>query len=549
MLRTLAVLLAFGLAAVLQAPAARAEGRTMIVLDASGSMWGQIEGRTKVEIAREVLAEVLAGVPPETELGLVVYGHRTRGDCADIEVAVAAAPGTGPAIVDFANRTRFQGKTPLTDAVRVAAEALRSTEEKATVILVTDGIETCEADPCALGAELEATGVDFTAHVVGFGLSADDGRAVACLAEATGGAYLPAADAAQLTEALSRTVVAEPAPEPAPEQAPEPEPEPAVLEVNLAATAALAEGGEDLDAGIYWELATPSGETVHYTYGARYETRADPGDYILKMRVDEVAQERPVTLAADSLAEVHFVLNAGVLTLTGRRSAGAEPDPGIYVEAANGAALAYGYGSFTAILPAGELVLKGRQGPAEATRTVALAPGERLHTDIVVGSGIAAVTALYAEGGPPVEGDGIFVEVLSATQSIDGSRQSLAYRYGAGQLDVPAGDYVIRARLGEAAVTTAPFTVEAGGLTEVQVVLGAGVAAFDAPGARMLRIFAAAADIQGNRREFGYSYGTTHQETLPAGAYLVVVDFEGDRPDAEAAFEVVAGQRVEITIP
>ncbi|HMQ28786.1 MAG TPA: VWA domain-containing protein, partial [Acidimicrobiales bacterium] len=191
----------------------------MIVLDASGSMWGQIEGRTKVEIAREVLAEVLAGVPPETELGLVVYGHRTRGDCADIEVAVAAAPGTGPAIVDFANRTRFQGKTPLTDAVRVAAEALRSTEEKATVILVTDGIETCEADPCALGAELEATGVDFTAHVVGFGLSADDGRAVACLAEATGGAYLPAADAAQLTEALSRTVVAEPAPEPAPDVA------------------------------------------------------------------------------------------------------------------------------------------------------------------------------------------------------------------------------------------------------------------------------------------------------------------------------------------
>ena len=536
MLRILAVLLAFGPAVLLHAPAARAEGRTMIVLDASGSMWGQIDGRTKVEIAREVLAEVLAGVPPETELGLVVYGHRTRGDCGDIEVAVAAAPGTGPAIVDFANRTRFQGKTPLTEAVRVAAEALRSTEEKATVILVTDGIETCEADPCALGAELEATGVDFTAHVVGFGLSADEGRAVACLAEATGGLYLPAADAAQLTDALSRTVVAEPAPEPAPE--PEPEPEPAALEVNLAATAALAEGSEDLDADIYWELARPSGETVDYAYGARYQTRADPGDYILKMRIGEVAQERPVTLVADALAEEHFVLNAGVLTLTGRRSEGAEPDDSIYVEAANGAAVAYGYGSFTQVLPAGDLVLKGRQGPAEATRTVTLAPGERLQTDIVVGSGIAAVAALYAEGGPPVEGDGIFFEVLSAAPAIDGSRESLAYRYGAGDLDLPAGEYLLHARIGEAEVTSAPFAVAAGARSEVQVVLGAGVAAISAPGADRITVFDARTDIQGNRREVAFAYGDSYQETLPAGSYVAVAGYPDDRAPAESAFEV-----------
>jgi Ca-activated chloride channel family protein len=86
---------------------------------------------------------------------------------------------------------KFLGKTPLTEAVRRAAAELKSTEEKATVILITDGIETCEADPCALGAELEASGVDFTAHVVGFGLTAEEeGKAVACLAENTGGKYI-----------------------------------------------------------------------------------------------------------------------------------------------------------------------------------------------------------------------------------------------------------------------------------------------------------------------------------------------------------------------
>jgi Ca-activated chloride channel family protein len=545
MLRVVAILVALVSGAILAPPAARAEGRTMIVLDASGSMWGQIEGRTKVEIAREVLGEVLAGVPAESELGLVVYGHRTRGDCGDIEVAVEAAPGTGPAIVDFANRTRFQGKTPLTEAVRIAADALRSTEEKATVILVTDGIETCEADPCALGAELEATGVDFTAHVVGFGLSEDEGRAVACLAEATGGSYLPAADAAQLTDALSRTVAAEPPPEPVPD----PVPQPAALEVNLAATAALAEGAEDLQADIYWELATPSGETVHYTYGARYETRADPGDYVLRMSIGEVAQERPVTLVADALTEEHFVLNAGVLTLTGRRSEGAEPDPAIYVEAANGEVVAYSYGTLTAIIPAGDLVLTGRQGPAEATRTVTLAPGERLETDIVVGSGIAAVSALYADGGPAVEGDAIFFEVLAATAGIDGGREGYAYRYGAGDLDLPAGEFVIQASLGEAQVMSAPFAVAAGARSEVQVILGAGVAAISADGADRITVLDAAADIQGNRRELVFAYGSAHQETLPAGRYVAVAGYPDDRAPAETAFEVTAGQRVEVTVP
>ncbi len=530
---------------------AEAEGRTMIVLDASGSMWGQIEGRTKVEIAREVLGTVLGGVPPETELGLTVYGHRTRGDCADIEVAVPAASGTAQAITDFANATRFQGKTPLTDAVRIAAEALRASEEKATVILVTDGIETCDADPCALGAELEATGVDFTAHVVGFGLTEEEGRAVACLAEATGGLYLPAGDAAQLGEALTRTVVAEPAPEPVPEPepAPEPEPEPAALPFNLAATASLAEGGEDFEGEMYWEVVTPVGETVHYTYGAAYEISVPPGDYILKVATGEVAQERPVTVTADALAEEHFVLNAGLLTLSATRTEGGEIDQSMYVEATNGEAQAYGYGSFTSVMPAGEIVLRGQQGEAEATRTITLAPGDRIEEIVVVGSGVAAISALYAPGGPPVEGNGIYFEVFGAAQKIDGSRDSFAYTYGTGQLDVPAGEYVLFARIDEAEVTSEPFRVEAGGRTEVQVVMNAGVVAVSAPGAAKMNLFGATVDINGDRRKVGYTFSETYQTTLPAGRYVAVVGYGDDRPDAEVAFEVKAGERVEVAVP
>ena len=82
------------------------------------------------------------------------------------------------------------------------------------MILITDGLETCNADPCALGRQLETDGVDFTAHVVGFGLSAEEGRQVACLAEETGGKYFQADNAEALSEALTETVaeVVEPPP-------------------------------------------------------------------------------------------------------------------------------------------------------------------------------------------------------------------------------------------------------------------------------------------------------------------------------------------------
>jgi Ca-activated chloride channel family protein len=168
----------------------QAADRTIVVLDASGSMWGQIDGRPKVDIARETLRTVLQSVPSDMELGLMAYGHREKGACEDIELIVPPEAGTATAITQAADAMRFLGKTPLTAAVRQAAEALRYSEEKSTVILITDGVETCEADPCALGKELEAAGVDFTAHVVGFGLTAEEGREVACLAQNTGGKYL-----------------------------------------------------------------------------------------------------------------------------------------------------------------------------------------------------------------------------------------------------------------------------------------------------------------------------------------------------------------------
>lgn len=194
---------------------AETSGNVIVVLDGSGSMWGQIEGKSKIAIARSSVDKVLSSLPDDRSVGLMAYGHRSKGSCSDIELVVPPAAGTKGVISSAVNALKPKGKTPLTTAVREAANRLAGEDKAATVVLVTDGIETCRADPCALGRELAESGTDFTAHVIGFGLSAREKEQVACLAEATGGEYIAAGDEVQLTDALNRTVVAAaPAPQP-----------------------------------------------------------------------------------------------------------------------------------------------------------------------------------------------------------------------------------------------------------------------------------------------------------------------------------------------
>ncbi|MEO0625184.1 MAG: VWA domain-containing protein [Pseudomonadota bacterium] len=218
---------------------------TILVLDASGSMWGQIDGVNKIVIARDVVDRLLEDFPAEQNLGLTVYGHRRRGDCSDIETLVTPGPETLPAISSAVGAINPRGKTPMTDAIIAAAEALRYTEEKATVILVSDGIETCNPDPCAAARALEEAGIDFTAHVVGFDVTDPEALAqMQCLAENTGGTFTTAANAEELTQALTTVAVA-----------PEPEPEPpAPVDVTFEARLD-AEDGPLVEGPVLWSLA------------------------------------------------------------------------------------------------------------------------------------------------------------------------------------------------------------------------------------------------------------------------------------------------------
>lgn len=174
-----------------------------------------------------------------------------------------------------------KGKTPLSEAVRQAAQALRYTEERATVVLVSDGLETCDIDPCQLAAELAMSGVDFTVHVIGFDISQEDQERLRCLADKTGGLFLAAGSAGALRDALLTTVAQVKAPLP-PVQASVQAPASVDVAVNFDVQWQGPKYKSD-----YISIAHPDqrpGSYVNYTYtreGKPLKVRApsDPGTY------------------------------------------------------------------------------------------------------------------------------------------------------------------------------------------------------------------------------------------------------------------------------
>ena len=551
-MRPLFRLLAGLMAALLLAFPALAADRAIIILDASGSMWAQIDGKSRIEIARDSLKQVLAGVPADLELGFMAYGHRTKGDCKDIEMLVPPAPGTADQISAAADALNPKGKTPLTAAVEQAADALKYTENKATVILITDGIETCDADPCQLATDLKQKGVDFTVNVVGFGLSQSEGAAVKCLADNTGGKYISAKDEDGLKDAIQVAVdtSAPPAP-PAPPPSEEPAPS-----INFAPTATLSEDSDPLvdgDGSIAWEFHSvnadgTAGDPVETEYGNAYEGTIQPGKYILRAILDNARVDQPITIEDGKIARPAFDLNAGYVDLRPLIAEGASVDGGSAVEMtfADGSGPATYYGEAKAFVPAGDTKVKVTIGAAVLEQTVTVAAGDRVSKDLVVGAGHVTANAYYAPD-MRVEDGGLYIEILSAKKDIQGNRQSFGGSYGPDRpFDLMPGDYTAVASF-DAAKVEQGFTVTAGEAGAVDVVLNAGVLNISAEGASQIEVLSAKKDIQGNRKSFGITYDLTANRTLPAGDYHVVVTM-ADNSTKEADATVKAGERNEIVV-
>lgn len=175
--------------------------RMLFVFDASNSMnafWGS---KTRLEVARELMMKSLDELEglPDLELALRVYGNRSpiqagKQDCDDTTLEVPFSANSAPAMRNFIKNLRAVGTTPIARSLeRSAGDFPAPTTPSGTqpkrgerairnvIILITDGIEACDEDPCAVSRALQSKGITLKPFVIGVGLDESEKYTLRCI--------------------------------------------------------------------------------------------------------------------------------------------------------------------------------------------------------------------------------------------------------------------------------------------------------------------------------------------------------------------------------
>lgn len=437
---------------------AKAQDSFVLVIDGSSSMWGQVGGETKMAILKRSLAEVLGQLDTDADVGVVAFGHREKGNCSDIEQLVSPQPFDAVVIQAAIDNIQPKGKTPLSDAVRLAAEELRFTEERATVVILGDGGENCNKDPCAVAEELEKTGVDLTVHAIAFDIADAEGSGqLQCFASATGGLFLPVADAPELLVALETVQ----------KEVESPEPVAVTFEAVDQATGEPLDGSADwsiLDAGSGAPQAT--GQTA-----AAFAAQLVPGNYRAQVAVAEVNGEATFVVGPGQPTRIVVAVALSQPVRVQLEPTDSEtgndvdrPLDWVITKAAGGQVQTFDdiAGPLEIALMPGNYIADVRAEGVDAHVSFAVGQGLPMQIGIAIVVRQVRLTASDAATGQPVSGPILwsFIETTSgATVQLDavgGTVSSL----------VPAGDYDVVAKTATAA-GSARVTVGASGITDV----------------------------------------------------------------------------------
>jgi len=151
--------------------------RILFILDASQSMNGTWEKAKKIDVARNILISMIDSLEKldNIELALRVYGHQKPvppQDCSDSKLEIPFAKGNAPKIRQKLRYIEPLGTTPIAGSLKMAAKDFGSTftECRNIIILITDGIEACDGDPCAVSRELQTKGIVLRPFIIGIGI-------------------------------------------------------------------------------------------------------------------------------------------------------------------------------------------------------------------------------------------------------------------------------------------------------------------------------------------------------------------------------------------
>lgn len=168
--------------------------RILFLFDDSQSMYARWETNTKFEIAKKLLSEMVDSLQKmdHLELALRVYGHTKKyppQDCDDTRLEVPFSAKNGAKIKKKLQEINPSGTTPIARSLEECQRDFPSAPGRNVIILITDGIEECNGDPCAVSQQLQKKGIALKPFVIGLGVNKDFLKQFECI-----GSYFDAAN-------------------------------------------------------------------------------------------------------------------------------------------------------------------------------------------------------------------------------------------------------------------------------------------------------------------------------------------------------------------
>lgn len=170
-----------------------------ILLDASGSMAGIVDGSTKMDLAKSAIKQFVSSMPEGTAVSLRVYGHKgsnsnkdKKVSCESSEVIYPHGPYEEDAFKKALDKVKPTGWTPLGLAIQSAKQDLGKHAGEGVeniVYVVSDGIETCGGDPVKEAKELHGSDIKAVVNIIGFDVDNAGQKALKQVADAGGGSY------------------------------------------------------------------------------------------------------------------------------------------------------------------------------------------------------------------------------------------------------------------------------------------------------------------------------------------------------------------------
>jgi len=164
--------------------------RILFILDASNSMNAQWGSQTRIQAAKEILANAVDSLKGSAnlEIALRVYGHQspitaTYQDCNDTKLEIPFGLDNFDKVKYRIKSIEAKGTTPIARSLEAAADDFPDQNSRNIIILITDGLEACDNDPCVIAKKLKDKGVKVTPFVIGLGLDLSYLEKFKCIGE------------------------------------------------------------------------------------------------------------------------------------------------------------------------------------------------------------------------------------------------------------------------------------------------------------------------------------------------------------------------------